>query len=155
MDFGRSRLIVDWHGDWEEFSSRAAAEPCFHRVQDRADLALVLRDDAFQDAALRAGAAGDQHLLVDGGSSGDDVRLFFQTREQRLPVADSVALNAQQIDVRGRAQQAVLQVLAKAVVDGQRDDERGHAGRHSDDGDDGDDADDGLDGVWPGGNARL
>ena len=46
--------------------------------------------------------------------------------------------------MRHRAEQAVLQVLAEAVVDGEGDDERGDAGRHSDDGDDGDDADDGL-----------
>ncbi len=98
----------------------------------------------FRMRALRTRAAGDQNLLVDGGSSGDDVRLLLQSREQRLPVANAVALHAQQIDVRGRAQQAVLQVLAKSVVDGQRDDERSHARGHSDDGDDGDDADDGL-----------
>ena len=83
------------------------------------------------------------------GAAGDDVRLLLQSRQQRLPVADAVALDAQQVDVRSRAQQPVLQVLAKAVVDGQRDDERGDARRHSDDGDDGDDADDGLPPLGP------
>ena len=53
--------------------------------------------------------------------------LLLQAREQRLPVADAVAFNAQQIDVRGGTEQPVLQVLAESVVDGQRDDERSHA----------------------------
>ena len=78
------------------------------------------------------------------GRSGDDVRLLLQARQQRLPVANAVAFHAQQIDVRGRAEQPVLQVLAESVVDGQRDDERSNASRDSDDGDYGDDANDGL-----------
>ena len=114
------------------------------RIENRADLALVLRNDALQHRALRARSTRDQHLLIDGRRSGDHVRLLVELREQRLPVANAVALDAQQVDVRGRAQQPVLQVLAEAVVDGQRDDERGHACSYSDDGDDGDDADDGL-----------
>ena len=74
---------------------------------------------------------------------------FVKLGQQRLPVADAVGFHAQQVDVRRRAEQAVLQVLAKAVVDGQRDDERGDAGRDSDDRDDGDDADDGLAAFGP------
>src|SRR4029077_2410875 len=42
------------------------------------------------------------------------------------------------------SEQALLQVLAESVVDGQRDDERCHARSHSDDGDGCDHADDSL-----------
>ena len=70
--------------------------------------------------------------------------LFRQPVHERTPVADPVTLNAKQIDVRGGAEQAVLEILAKSIVDGERDDKRGHAGGDSGDGDAGDDANDGL-----------
>ncbi len=114
-----------------------------------ADLALVGGDDAFQDRALGPCAARDQNLFVDGGRSGNHMGLLLQAREQCLPVADAVAFDTQQIDVRGGTEQPVLQVLTKSVVDGQRDDERSHASRHSNDGDDGDDADDSLSPLGP------
>ena len=57
---------------------------------------------------------------------------------------DSVCFHAQQVDVGCRTEQPVLQVLAKAVIDGQRDDEGGDAGRDSNNRNDGDDADNGL-----------
>ena len=72
------------------------------------------------------------------------MRLLLQSRKQVLPVADAIAFDAQQVDVRSRTEQALLQVLAKSVVDGQRDDERSDARRDSDNGDDGDDPNDGL-----------
>jgi hypothetical protein len=53
-------------------------------------------------------------------------------------------LNAQQIDVRSRAEQAVLEVLAKSIVDGESDDKRGDSGSDSGDGDASDYANDGL-----------
>ncbi len=118
--------------------------PRFDAFQNRADLVFVLRNDAFQYAALRARAARDQNLLVDRGRSRNHVRLLLQSREQRLPIANTIALHPQQVDVRRRTQQAVLQVLAKPVVDGQRDDQRRDARRHSNNRDHGDDPDDGL-----------
>ena len=72
------------------------------------------------------------------------MRLLGEAVEQGTPVLDAVALNAQQIDVRGGAQQAVLQVLTESVVDGEGDDERGDSRGHAEDGDGGDDADEGL-----------
>ena len=51
--------------------------------------------------------------------------------------------------MRHRTEKAILQVLAKAVVDGQRDDERGDSGGNSNDGDEGDDPDDGLPPLGP------
>ena len=63
---------------------------------------------------------------------------------QGSPVLDAVALDAQEVDVRRRAEKALLEVLAESVVDGERDDERGDAGGDTEDGDAGDDADEGL-----------
>src|SRR5205823_9430040 len=56
----------------------------------------------------------------------------------------AVGLHAQQIDVSGGAEQALLQVLAESVVNGERDDERGHAGSDAQDRNNGDDANDRL-----------
>ena len=108
-----------------------------------------MRNDALQDAALRARAARDQHLFVDGRRAGNDVRLLLHARQQRLPVANAVALNAQQVDVRSRSEQAILQILTKAVVDRQRDNQRSYARRHSNDRDDRDHADHGLSAFGP------
>ncbi len=77
------------------------------------------------------------------------MRLLLQLGQQRLPVADAVGFHPQQVDVRRGAQQPVLKVLAESVIDGQRDDERGHACRDSYDRDDGDDANDGLAAFGP------
>ncbi len=72
------------------------------------------------------------------------MRLFGKALEQRRPILDAVVGYAQQADVRSGSDEALLQVLAKAVVDGQRDDERSHARRYSDNRDAGDDADESL-----------
>jgi hypothetical protein len=72
------------------------------------------------------------------------VRLFGEAIEERRPILDAVVGHAQQADVRCGSDEAFLQVLAKAVVDGERDDERGYACGHSDYRDAGDDADKGL-----------
>ncbi len=46
--------------------------------------------------------------------------------------------------MRGRAKEALLEVLAESVVDGESDDERGDAGSDADDRDAGDDPDESL-----------
>ena len=72
------------------------------------------------------------------------MRLVTQAIEQRGPVLDAVTLHAQQTDVRGRAEQTLLQVLAEAVIDRKRNDQRGYASGHSEDGDRGDHANERL-----------
>src|SRR5882724_1349672 len=67
-----------------------------------------------------------------------------QALQEALPVADSVALHAQEINVGSRAQQAVLQVLAEAVIDRESDDEGRHTGGHAKNGNDRHQTDDGL-----------
>src|SRR5271157_5679293 len=69
--------------------------------------------------------------------------------EQRLPVADSVGFDAQQIDVGCGTEETVLQVLAKSVINGQRDDERGDTGRDSNNRNDSNDSDYGLAALGP------
>ena len=46
--------------------------------------------------------------------------------------------------MRSGAEEALLKVLAKSIVDGEGDDKRSHAGSDADDGDGGDDTDDSL-----------
>ena len=72
------------------------------------------------------------------------MRLFGKTFEQRRPIFDAVVGYAQQADMRGGSDEAILQILAKAVVDGECDDERSDARGYSDNRDAGDDADEGL-----------
>ena len=62
---------------------------------------------------------GDQHLLEDCGGCSDHVRLLGKSVEQWRPIFDAVVGHAQQADVRRGSDEALLQVLAKAVVDGQ------------------------------------
>ncbi len=72
------------------------------------------------------------------------MRLFGKAVEQRRPILDAVVGYAQKADMRGGPDEALLQVLAKAVVDGESDDERSHARGYSDDRNAGDDADESL-----------
>src|SRR5580704_6974502 len=51
------------------------------------------------NTAARAWSPGDQDLLVNRGSRSHDVRLFREAIHQLTPLLNSVALNAQQIDV--------------------------------------------------------
>src|SRR5579863_708663 len=115
-----------------------------HTFQQVADFSFFARNHSLQHGAASPRSAGDQNLLVDHRCSRDDVRLFRQPVHERTPVADPVTLNAQQIDVRSRAEQAVLEILAKSIVDGESDDKRGDSGSHSGDGDASDYANDGL-----------
>ena len=94
--------------------------------------------------AFRYRAARDEHLSVESRRGCGDVRLRAEAGEQRTPVAHTVTKGAHEFYVRGGPEQAILQIAAHAVGDGEREDKRGDAGGDSDDGDGGDDADDGL-----------
>lgn len=61
--------------------------------------------------------------------------LLLHLLQQGPPVANSVPLRTLQADVRRGCEQAILQVLAKAIGDGESNDERRDTGRHSDYGD--------------------
>ena len=83
-----------------------------HVIEKVADIALLVRVDAFEKRALGAGAARDEHLFVNCGGTGDNMRLFLESGEEILPVPDAVVLQAQKVDVRHGAQQAGLAVNA-------------------------------------------
>jgi hypothetical protein len=72
------------------------------------------------------------------------VRLLRQPVHERRPVLDAVISNAQQADMRGRAEQTLLEVLAKSIVDRQSNDQRRDPCGNSHDRDTGNDADKGL-----------
>ena len=119
---------------------------------------FILRQDSLQHGPGGAGAAGNQNLLVERGRNGADVRLLLHARQQLGPVADAIGLHAHEVHVSGGAQQALLQILAESVVDGQRDDERSHAGGHANHRNRGNHADDGLAALGPqvaAGNEKL
>src|SRR5579864_2527002 len=59
--------------------------------------------------------------------------LFLQSLHQRTPIANAVVHGAQQINVGGRSQQAILQVLSKTIINSERDDERSNSGCNSSD----------------------
>ena len=61
-----------------------------------------------------------------------------------MPILDPIALDPQQIDVRGRAEQPILKILAKSVIDRQCYDERSDACRNPGDRNPCNDADDSL-----------
>ena len=112
--------------------------------QDLADIAFIRGDDAFNKCVAFAGATRDYDLLVEVGGRGDNVGKLGEACEQRLPVADAVVFYAHELDVGTGVDEAVLQVAAHAVGDGEGDDERGNSGGNSGDGDSGDYTDDGL-----------
>src|SRR5258706_15412433 len=60
------------------------------------------------------------------------MRLFRQPIKQRRPIPDAVVGDPEQADVRRGSDEALLQILAKAVVDGERNDERGHTRSYPD-----------------------
>src|SRR5579884_321446 len=72
------------------------------------------------------------------------MRLLRQPRDQPSIIPDTIALRPQQVHVRRRAEQPLLQVLPESVIDGERDDQRCHARGDPDDRDRGDHADDRL-----------
>ena len=72
------------------------------------------------------------------------MRLLLEAIHQRTPVVHPIPHGAQKINVRSRAQQPVLQILAESVVHGQRDHQRRHTSRNSGDREPRNHADDGL-----------
>ena len=125
-------------------SSSGSRRSFLHRIQQVSDLPLIARDHSLEHRTARPRSARDQDLLENRGSGGDHMRLFGEPIHQRRPVLDAVVGNALQADVGSGAQQALLQVLAKAIGDRHRDYERGHARGNANDGNAGDDADEGL-----------
>ena len=112
-----------------------------HGLEEVADAELVVGEDALDEGAAGAGAAGDEDLSVEAGGGGDDVGLGGEALEERTPVADAVACGAHELDVGEGADEALLEVAAHAVGDGEGDDERGDSGGDAEDGDSGDDSD--------------
>jgi hypothetical protein len=106
-----------------------------HRLEEVADAEFVVGEDALDEGAAGAGAAGDEDLTVEAGSGSDDVRLLGEVLEERTPVADAVAGGAHEFYVGEGADEALLEVAAHAVGDGEGDDERGDSGGDAEDGD--------------------
>src|ERR1700742_2185875 len=69
---------------------------------------LVVGEDALDEGAARAGAAGDEDLAVEAGSSGDDVRLGGEALEEWTPVPDAVACGAHELHVGEGTDEALL-----------------------------------------------
>ena len=106
-------------------------------LEEVADAELVVGEDALDEGAAGARAAGDEDLSVEAGGDGDDVRLGGEVLHERTPVADAVACGAHELHVGEGADEALLEVPAHAVGDGQGDDERGDSGGDAEDGDHG------------------
>jgi hypothetical protein len=102
-----------------------------------------------QHCAFCARPARDEYLLVDRRGVGDHVFLLRQPLLEGLPVAHAVTGGAHQLDVSRGAEKSLLKVLAKPVVDGQGNDERGHPCRNANNGDRCDHADNGLPPLGP------
>ena len=83
--------------------SSASARALLDGVEDVGDGALVGGDDAVDERAAGACAARDEDLFVEAGSGGGDMGQGAQAGEQRTPVADAVAGDAHEHDVRGGA----------------------------------------------------
>ena len=100
--------------------------------QSFARAAFKLRIDALQHDAARASAGGQQNRVIDRRLDRAHAGSTAQPRHQSLVIADSLRADGFQIDVRGDAQQAVADRLAKSGVHRERDHQRGHARRHAD-----------------------
>ena len=88
---------------------RASADPIFTELSRSLTLRSYFGIIPFSTRPARTWPARDQHLLIDRRSGRDHVRLLGEPLDQRRPVPDAVALHAQQVDVRSRAEQALLQ----------------------------------------------
>ena len=104
-------------------------------LEEVADTELVVGEDALDEGTAVAGAAGDEDLTVEAGSSGGDVGLGREALQQRTPVADAVACGVHELHVGEGTDEALLEVAAHAVGDGEGDDERGDSGGDAEDGD--------------------
>jgi hypothetical protein len=72
------------------------------------------------------------------------MRLLGEAIQESGPVFNAIVGDALQADIGGRAEQPLLQVLPKSIVDSEGDHERSHAGGNSSDGDCGDNANESL-----------
>jgi hypothetical protein len=104
-------------------------------LEEVADAELVVGEDALDEGAAGAGAAGDEDLSVEARGGGNDVRLLGESLEERTPVADAVACGAHELYVCECTDEALLEVSAHAIGDGEGDDERSNSGGDSERGD--------------------
>ena len=130
---------------WIERSSAAQG----YVGQQIAHAAFLLRDDALNQRATGARAAGDEDLFIQPWRSRLYVGQLLQPRRQRTPVADAIAGNPHQLHVSRGAQQPVLQIATHAVGDRQGNDQGSDTRRHTDDGNHGDHAHDRLAALRP------
>ncbi len=80
-----------------------------------------------------------QHRAVQIGGHTNDMGKLAQLRVELAPVRDSlIRLLLQDHHVRRGAQQAALQRIAKSIVDGDADHQRGHTSHDAENGNDGD-----------------
>ena len=110
---------------------------------------LALGVDAFQHHALSARAGRDQNFLVERRCARDHVRQMREALAQLLVVLDAVVRGPDQVDVRRGPEQAVFELLAEAVIDGQSHHQRAHARRHAQHGDHRDDGNHSLLALGP------
>jgi hypothetical protein len=113
-------------------------------LEQVADGLFFSGDDAVEESAAGARAAGDEDLFVEAGGGGGDVGKLTETSNEGTPVADAVGLDTHELDVGAGAEEAVLNVAAHAIGDGEGDDEGGDSGGDASDGDGGNDTDHGL-----------
>jgi hypothetical protein len=110
-----------------------------------AGLLSIVHRNALQDGAFGLKRGGKVDGGIEARLGGDDVGQGAEFLGQRAPVFDAVAgLFLEDGHVGGGAEQAPLQRVPEAVVDGEGDDERHDAGGHAGHGDEGDDGEDGL-----------
>ena len=124
-DDGRDGLWV-LGGGWGGFQLGGTA--LLDVAEEVADSALVSGDDACYLSAAGSRAAGDEHLLIEAGRGCGYVRQLAQAIQKRTPVADAVGGDPHELDVSGRADEALLEVALHAVGDGKGDDQRSDTG---------------------------
>ena len=97
-------------------------------MEQVADGLLFRGNDAIEKCATGTRAASDEDLLVEARGGGGDVRQLAEAGNEGTPVADAVGLDAHELDMGAGAEEAVLDIAAHAVGDGEGDDERGDSG---------------------------
>ena len=98
------------------------------------EAALAFGIDSLDDHAARVAAAGKQHGQINRGRHAAHSVDVAQLFGERAVILDAFRAGPRQVDVRGDAEQAVLNRAAKARVHRQRNHQRGHARGDSDHG---------------------
>ena len=105
----------------------------FDRLQKVSDFELIGGEDAFDEGAAGACAAGDQHLAVEAGRGCDDVGLLGEAGDERTPIAYAVSAGFHQIYVGGCADEPFLKIASHTAGDGEGDDEGSYTCGYADD----------------------